>query len=227
MTAAPYASYALSAPPGHSLNAVDGSPVDAVFVDTGDPDYRKILALCQMGKENLDQIKRFDMPGFRPNVDGHGRQLKLAAAEIAAARRPVILAGHGVLHARAWDELLAFAEKAQIPVAWTLLGIGVMDEEHPLAYGYMGMHGWKHVNRAIQSADLLFAIGMRFDDRVTGNLKSYAPHARIGTGWDPLEMANSLTKACFHCGLSRMPARFLPSTPRLLFSTMRSLVAPG
>src|SRR5512144_2595145 len=92
------------------------------------------------------------LPGFRPNMDGHYRQLKLAAAEIAAARRPVILAGHGVLHAEAWDELVAFAEKTQIPVAHTLLGIGAIDETHPLSYGYMGMHGWKHVNKAIQSA---------------------------------------------------------------------------
>src|SRR4051794_12153198 len=78
------------------------------------------------------------LPGFRPNLDGHPRQLKLAAAEIAAAKRPVILAGHGVLHAEAWDDLVAFAEKTQIPVAWTLLGIGAIDENHPLAYGYMG-----------------------------------------------------------------------------------------
>nr|MBA2314043.1 biosynthetic-type acetolactate synthase large subunit [Chloroflexota bacterium] len=119
------------------------------------------------------------LPGFRPNMDGHPRQLKLAAAEIARARRPIILAGHGVLHAEAWDELRELAEKAQIPVAHTLLGIGVIDETHPLSYGYMGMHGWKHVNRAIQSADLLVAIGMRFDDRVTGNVRTYAPYARI------------------------------------------------
>ena len=91
------------------------------------------------------------------------------------AKRPLILAGHGVLIAEAWDELKAFAEKTQIPVAWTLLGIGAMDEEHPLAYGYMGMHGWKHVNRAIQSADLLIAIGMRFDDRVTGSRQDLRP----------------------------------------------------
>ena len=133
------------------------------------------------------------LPGFRPNMDGHPRQLKLAAAEIAAARRPVILAGHGVLHAEAWEELVAFAEKAQIPVAWTLLGIGVMDETHPLAYGYMGMHGWKHVNRAIQSADLLIAIGMRFDDRVTGNVRTYAPYARIiHADIDPAEIGKNV-----------------------------------
>ncbi len=133
------------------------------------------------------------LPGFRPNMDGHGRQLKLAATEIANAKRPVILAGHGVLHAEAWDDLRIFAEKTSIPVAWTLLGIGVMDETHPLAYGYMGMHGWKHVNRAIQSADLLIAVGMRFDDRVTGNVRTYAPYARIiHVDIDPAEIGKNV-----------------------------------
>jgi acetolactate synthase-1/2/3 large subunit len=133
------------------------------------------------------------LPGFRPNTEGHPRQLKTAAKEIAQAKRPLILAGHGVLIAEAWDELKAFAEKAQIPVAWTLLGIGAIDEEHPLAYGYMGMHGWKHVNRAIQSADLLIAIGMRFDDRVTGSVKTYAPYARIiHADIDPAEIGKNV-----------------------------------
>ena len=133
------------------------------------------------------------LPGFRPNTEPHGRQLKLAATELAAAKRPVILAGHGVLHAGAWDELRAFAERTSIPVAWTLLGIGAMPEDHPLAYGYMGMHGWKHVNRAIQSADLLFAIGMRFDDRVTGNVRTYAPYARIvHVDIDPAEIGKNV-----------------------------------
>jgi acetolactate synthase-1/2/3 large subunit len=133
------------------------------------------------------------LPGFRPRLEPNGRQLKLAAQEIARAKRPVILAGHGVLHAEAWDELRTFAEKTQIPVAHTLLGIGVIDEIHPLSYGYMGMHGWKHVNRAIQSADLLFAIGMRFDDRVTGNVRTYAPYARIvHADIDPAEIGKNV-----------------------------------
>jgi acetolactate synthase-1/2/3 large subunit len=133
------------------------------------------------------------LPGFRPTLEGHPKQLKTAAREIAEAKRPLILAGHGVLIAEAWDELRAFAEKTQIPVAWTLLGIGALDEEHPLAYGYMGMHGWKHVNRAIQSADLLIAIGMRFDDRVTGSVKTYAPYARIiHADIDPAEIGKNV-----------------------------------
>jgi acetolactate synthase-1/2/3 large subunit len=133
------------------------------------------------------------LPGFRPNMDGHPRQLKVAAAEIARAKRPIILAGHGILHAEAWDELRAFAEKTQIPVAHTLLGIGAIDETHPLSYGFMGMHGWKHVNRAIQSADLLIAVGMRFDDRVTGNVRTYAPYARIvHIDIDPAEIGKNV-----------------------------------
>jgi len=133
------------------------------------------------------------LPGFRPTFDGHPRQLRLAAAEIARARRPVILAGHGILIANASAELVEFAEKTQIPVAHTLLGVGAIDERHPLSYGYMGMHGWKHVNRAIQSADLLIALGMRFDDRVTGNVRTYAPHARIiHVDIDPSEIGKNV-----------------------------------
>ena len=142
---------------------------------------------------SLDEVIA-GLPGFRPTTEGHPKQLKTAAREIAHAKRPLILAGHGVLIAEAWDELTAFAEKAQIPVAWTLLGIGAMDEDHPLAYGYMGMHGWKHVNRAIQSADLLIAIGMRFDDRVTGSVKTYAPYARIiHADIDPAEIGKNVS----------------------------------
>ena len=126
-------------------------------------------------------------------MDGNYKQLKLAAAEIAAAERPVILAGHGILHAGAEAELLAFAERLNAPVAWTLLGVGAIDERHPLAYGFMGMHGWKHVNRAIQSADLLVALGMRFDDRVTGNVRTYAPYARIvHVDIDPAEIGKNV-----------------------------------
>jgi acetolactate synthase-1/2/3 large subunit len=142
---------------------------------------------------SLDEVIA-GLPGFRPTTEGHPKQLKTAAREIAQAKRPLILAGHGVLIAEAWDALRAFAEKTQIPVAWTLLGIGAMDEDHPLAYGYMGMHGWKHVNRAIQSADLLIAIGMRFDDRVTGSVKTYAPYARIiHADIDPAEIGKNVS----------------------------------
>jgi acetolactate synthase-1/2/3 large subunit len=134
-----------------------------------------------------------DLPGFRPTFEVHPRQLRMAAQDIDAAERPIILAGHGILLADAMDDLLAFAEKTQIPVAHTLLGVGCIDEGHPLSYGYMGMHGWKHVNRAIQSADLLIALGMRFDDRVTGKVSTYAPRARIiHADIDPSEIGKNV-----------------------------------
>jgi acetolactate synthase-1/2/3 large subunit len=112
-----------------------------------------------------------------------------AAALIAKAKKPVILAGHGILKSGACEEVLLLAERAQIPVAMTLLGIGCVPAHHPLNLGMMGMHGEHWVNEAIQEADLLIALGMRFDDRVTGKLASYAPHARkIHIDIDPSEL---------------------------------------
>jgi acetolactate synthase I/II/III large subunit len=101
-----------------------------------------------------------------------------AVALLDAAERPLILAGHGVMLSGAERSVLALAERAQIPIAVTLLGIGGIPASHPLNLGMMGMHGEAWVNHAIQEADLLIALGMRFDDRVTGNLKTYAPTAR-------------------------------------------------
>jgi acetolactate synthase-1/2/3 large subunit len=105
-------------------------------------------------------------------------QLERAVELISAAKRPVILAGHGIIMSGATQQLMQLAERANIPVALTLLGIGCMPAAHPLNLGMMGMHGEAWVNHAIQEADLLIALGMRFDDRVTGNLKTYAPHAK-------------------------------------------------
>src|SRR2546425_5146443 len=101
-----------------------------------------------------------------------------AVALINAAERPLIFAGHGVMLSGAEREILSLAEQANIPIAVTLLGIGGVAASHPLNLGMMGMHGEAWVNHAIQEADLLIALGMRFDDRVTGNLKTYAPTAR-------------------------------------------------
>jgi acetolactate synthase-1/2/3 large subunit len=146
-----------------------------------------------MGRCEAVAPERLDLPGFRPTIAGHPRQIKLAAAEIAQARRPVILAGHGVLIAGATDQLAALAQRAQIPVAHTLLGIGVIDETNPLSLGFVGMHGWKHANRVLQSADLIIALGMRFDDRVTGHVPTFAPHARIiHVDIDPAEIGKNV-----------------------------------
>jgi acetolactate synthase-1/2/3 large subunit len=118
------------------------------------------------------------LPGYKPATGASEDQVNQAMAMIAAAERPVILAGQGVLMSGAMSELKAFVEKMQIPVALTLLGKGGIPESHPLVLGMMGMHGDPYVNQAIQESDLLLAFGMRFDDRVTGNLKTYAQKAR-------------------------------------------------
>jgi len=108
---------------------------------------------------------------------------------IKAARKPLILAGQGVIQSNAMKELRAFAEMIDAPVALTLLGLGGFPASHALNIGMMGMHGEAWVNHAIQEADLLLALGMRFDDRVTGNLKTYAPHAKkIHIDIDPSEI---------------------------------------
>ena len=115
--------------------------------------------------------------------------LEQATALLASAKRPVILAGHGILKSGAMAELLTLAERAHIPVAMTLLGIGCLPAQHPLNLGMMGMHGEAWVNDAIQEADLLLALGMRFDDRVTGKLTEYAQHAKkIHIDIDPSEL---------------------------------------
>lgn len=114
---------------------------------------------------------------------------KQAAELIEQAERPLILAGHGILLSGAMDEARAYAELTQTPVALTLLGIGGFPADHPLCLGMMGMHGGVYVNDAIQNADLLLAFGMRFDDRVTGNLKTYSPNSKkIHFEIDPSEI---------------------------------------
>jgi acetolactate synthase-1/2/3 large subunit len=127
--------------------------------------------------------------GYRPDHSPCPDEYEQAIELINNAKRPVILAGHGIVISGAMREVLEFAERAQIPVALTLLGIGAMPSSHPLNLGMMGMHGESWVNHAIQESDLLLAFGMRFDDRVTGNLKTYAPGAKkIHVEIDPAEI---------------------------------------
>src|SRR5215218_3593613 len=141
--------------------------------------------LVDITKDAQQGLAKFDWEGAAPHLmeahddalpgDGDHRE---ALALINAAKRPLILAGHGVTLSGAEREILALAERAQIPIAVTLLGIGGVPASHPLNLGMMGMHGEAWVNSAIQEADLLLALGMRFDDRVTGNLKTYARTAK-------------------------------------------------
>ncbi|MCB9680797.1 MAG: biosynthetic-type acetolactate synthase large subunit [Alphaproteobacteria bacterium] len=128
-------------------------------------------------------------------------QLDEAAALIAAAERPVILAGHGIIQAGARDELLAFVATTDMPVACTLLGLGVLPSDHGRNMGMMGMHGEPWVNKTIQQADLLVAVGMRFDDRVTGNVATYATGARkIHIERDPAEIGKVVAVDVGLCG---------------------------
>jgi acetolactate synthase I/II/III large subunit len=122
-------------------------------------------------------------------AEGAATAIAKAAELIAKAKNPVILAGHGIHKSGACEEVLVLAERAHIPISMTLLGIGCVPAHHPLNLGMMGMHGEHWVNEAIQEADLLIALGMRFDDRVTGKLASYAPNAKkIHIDIDPSEL---------------------------------------
>jgi acetolactate synthase-1/2/3 large subunit len=126
---------------------------------------------------------------LRPTPSPAEAGMRQALELIRSARRPLVLAGHGLMLGNATDEFRAFVDRTGVPVAMTLLGIGCLPASHPLNLGMMGMHGEAWVNTAIQEADLLIALGMRFDDRVTGNLKTYAQNARkIHVDIDPAEI---------------------------------------
>jgi acetolactate synthase-1/2/3 large subunit len=129
------------------------------------------------------------LPGYRPDHRARPEDVKRAADMIDHAERPVVFCGHGVIAAGAGALLNEFVEKTGIPVASTLLGLGGFPATHPLSLGMMGMHGEAWVNRAIQDSDLIVALGMRFDDRVTGKLETYAPRAKkIHCELDPAEI---------------------------------------
>ena len=122
---------------------------------------------------------RFSLTPDTQHLTPPDDRVRQAARLIAAAERPLLMVGHGVILSGAYDEVRRLAEKTGIPVITTLLGISAFPESHPLHLGMPGMHGEVHVNRAIQHADLIVGIGLRFDDRVTGNTKGFAPRAAI------------------------------------------------
>ena len=133
------------------------------------------------------------LPGYRPDLRALPEEFERAVELINAAKKPMILAGHGVLMSGASQVLLDFVEKTRIPVAMTLLGLSGFPASHPLSLGMMGMHGESWVNTAIQEADLLLAFGMRFDDRVIGNPKTYALKAKkIHVEIDPSEINKNI-----------------------------------
>src|ERR1700687_6197434 len=145
---------------------------------------------AQQSKCEFDwEAAKPQLPGYRPDLSPDVKEYEQAVELIRNSRRPVILAGHGILVSGAMREVRELAERASIPMAMTLLGLGAFPASHPLNLGMMGMHGEAWVNHTIQEADLLLAVGMRFDDRVTGNLKTYAPNAKkIHMEIDPAEI---------------------------------------
>ena len=156
------------------------------------------------------------MPGYRPELRASAAEYQQAIELINGAKRPVIFAGHGILLSGAMDLVREFAERANMPIAMTLLGIGSVPASHPLNLGMMGMHGEAWVNQAIQEADLLLAFGMRFDDRVTGNLKTYAPNARkVHIDIDPAEFnKNVLVDVALAGDLANVLTDLLPRVER-------------
>ena len=133
------------------------------------------------------------LPGYKPTLDGHPNQIRKAVKLINKAERPVILAGHGNIISHSYDELRELAEKAQIPVITTLLGISSFPEDHVLSVGMPGMHGMAYANLAIEESDLLIALGMRFDDRITGDVKAFATRSKkIHVDIDPSEIGKNI-----------------------------------
>ena len=144
-------------------------------------------------RAEFDYPDRVDLRSYKPTVEGHGQMIKRAARLIAESRRPLLLVGHGALIARAEAEVREVAEKAQIPVITTLLGIGAFAGDHVLSLGMPGMHGQAHNNWAIDRADLIIGVGMRFDDRVTGRLSAFAPNAKVvHIDIDPAEVGKNV-----------------------------------
>ena len=140
--------------------------------------------------------ERVSRPGYRPVVRSAPYHLQRAAQVISEAHRPVILAGHGVHVASAWEELRLFAERINAPVVSTLLGLGSISSDHPLSLGMAGMHGVAWANLAAQNADLLIALGMRMDDRFTGSLPRFAPDAKLlHVDIDPAEIGKRVQSA--------------------------------
>jgi acetolactate synthase-1/2/3 large subunit len=133
----------------------------------------------QLAQIPVSKPTPIELPGFRNRTRGHARQISLAVQAINEAERPVLYVGGGIIISNASEELRTFAKKANIPVTMTLLGLGAYDQNRPESLDMLGMHGTAYANYAVQNCDLLIAVGARFDDRVTGKVKTFAPQAKI------------------------------------------------
>jgi acetolactate synthase-1/2/3 large subunit len=144
--------------------------------------------------------------GYQPTHAPNIRQVRLAAEAINAAKKPLIMAGHGILLSGGTEPFARFVERSGMPVIFTLLGLGCFPEDHPLALGMMGMHGHKHVNDALEECDLLVNIGARFDDRATGRIDGFAPKAKVvHVDIDPAEIGKNVVTDVPVVGDAREP----------------------
>jgi acetolactate synthase I/II/III large subunit len=139
-------------------------------------DVAKDVQEAEFDFEYPDEV---DLPGWKPPRKVHPKQLREAARAIAQAKRPILYAGGGVINADACEELLRLVDSAHLPAVVTLMGKGCLPDSHPLNYGAPGMHGSKYANWALNKADLVIAVGSRFDDRVTGKVSAFAPGAKV------------------------------------------------
>jgi acetolactate synthase I/II/III large subunit len=128
---------------------------------------------------DADWEQHYTIPERERCYNTNDMELAQAAQLIAEAKKPLVIAGHGILLSEAWEELRAFVKREHLPVISTILGIGVMKNNDPLYFSWLGMHGTKYANDAVQNADLLIALGIRFDDRITGKLDKFAPNAKV------------------------------------------------
>ncbi|MFH1617273.1 MAG: biosynthetic-type acetolactate synthase large subunit [Candidatus Margulisiibacteriota bacterium] len=148
---------------------------------------------AQVNKFNFKYPDKVKLPGYKPTLKGHPRQIKAAAKMISIAEKPVIYAGGGVIASGAYKELRELAEKCNIPVTVTMMGLGAFPDTHPLCLHMLGMHGTVYANYAVQECDLIIAVGARFDDRVTGHIARFAPHAKIiHMDIDPAEIGKNV-----------------------------------
>jgi acetolactate synthase-1/2/3 large subunit len=138
--------------------------------------------------------EKHELPGYKPTIEGHVRQIRKVAHAIKEAKRPLVYAGGGVLLSGAWEELRELVHKTNIPITTTLMGLGAFDETEPLSLKMLGMHGTKYANMAVCDADLVIAVGARFDDRVTGRLDQFAAGARfVHIDIDPSSISKNIT----------------------------------
>ncbi len=145
------------------------------------------------GTANVPEEQEIDLPGYQPTVQPNYLQIRKLTEAVSRAKKPVILAGAGILFAEGYEELKQYAEQQNLPVVHTLLGLGGFPAEHPLFAGLAGMHGCYTANMALYECDLLINIGARFDDRLTGNLKHFAPNATVAhIDIDPAEIGKNV-----------------------------------